>query len=148
MLRILVLNGPNLNLLGTRKPEIYGTTTLADIEQQMRQRAETLGCQLDFLQSNHEGVLVEEIQKAKGNYQYIILNAAAYTHTSVAIRDAIEAVEIPTIEVHMSNIHAREPFRHNSWLAPVCVGQICGFGAKSYLLALQYAAEMGQQNDE
>lgn len=148
MLRILVLNGPNLNLLGTRKPEIYGTTTLADIEQQMRQRAETLGCQLDFLQSNHEGVLVEEIQKAKGIYQYIILNAAAYTHTSVAIRDAIEAVEIPTIEVHMSNIHAREPFRHNSWLAPVCVGQICGFGAKSYLLALQYAAEMGQQNDE
>ena len=148
MLRILVLNGPNLNLLGTRKPEIYGTTTLADIEQQRRQRAETLGCQLDFLQSNHEGVLVEEIQKAKGNYQYIILNAAAYTHTSVAIRDAIEAVEIPTIEVHMSNIHAREPFRHNSWLAPVCVGQICGFGAKSYLLALQYAAEMGQQNDE
>ncbi len=144
MLRILVLNGPNLNLLGTRKPEIYGTTTLADIEQQMRQRAEALGCQLDFLQSNHEGVLVEEIQKAKGKYQYIILNAAAYTHTSVAIRDAIEAVEVPTIEVHMSNIHAREAFRHNSWLAPVCVGQICGFGAKSYLLALQYAAEMGQ----
>lgn len=144
MLRILVLNGPNLNLLGTRKPEIYGTTTLADIEQQMRQRAEALGCQLDFLQSNHEGVLVEEIQKAKEKYQYIILNAAAYTHTSVAIRDAIEAVEVPTIEVHMSNIHAREAFRHNSWLAPVCVGQICGFGAKSYLLALQYAAEMGQ----
>lgn len=144
MLRILVLNGPNLNLLGTRKPEIYGTTTLADIEQRMRQRAEALGCQLDFLQSNHEGVLVEEIQKAKGKYQYIILNAAAYTHTSVAIRDAIEAVEVPTIEVHMSNIHAREAFRHNSWLAPVCVGQICGFGAKSYLLALQYAAEMGQ----
>lgn len=144
MLRILVLNGPNLNLLGTRKPEIYGTTTLADIEQQMRQRAEALGCQLDFLQSNHEGVLVEEIQKAKEKYQYIILNAAAYTHTSVAIRDAIEAVEVPTIEVHMSNIHAWEAFRHNSWLAPVCVGQICGFGAKSYLLALQYAAEMGQ----
>lgn len=148
MLRILVLNGPNLNLLGTRKPEIYGTTTLADIEQQMRQRAEALGCQLDFLQSNHEGVLVEEIQKAKGKYQYIILNAAAYTHTSVAIRDAIEAVEVPTIEVHMSNIHAREAFRHNSWLAPVCVGQICGFGAKSYLLALQYAAEMGPQQHE
>ncbi len=89
-------------------------------------------------------MLVEEIQKAKGKYQYIILNAAAYTHTSVAIRDAIEAVEVPTIEVHMSTIHAREAFRHNSWLAPVCVGQICGFGAKSYLLALQYAAEMGQ----
>jgi 3-dehydroquinate dehydratase-2 len=143
-LHILVLNGPNLNLLGTRKPEIYGTTTLADIEQQMRQRAEQLGCQLDFLQSNHEGVLVEEIQKAKGKYQYLILNAAAYTHTSVAIRDAIEAVEIPTIEIHLSNIHAREEFRHNSLIAPVAIGQICGFGAMSYLLALQYAAEMGK----
>lgn len=143
-MRILVLNGPNLNLLGTRKPEIYGTTTLADIEQQMRQRAEQLGCELDFLQSNYEGALVDEIQKAKGVYQYIIINAAAYTHTSVAIRDAIEAVEIPAIEIHLSNIHAREEFRHNSLLAPVCVGQICGFGAMSYMLALQYAAETGR----
>lgn len=148
MLRILVLNGPNLNLLGTRKPEIYGTTTLADIEQQMRKRAEELDCQLDFLQSNQEGSLVEAIQKAKGIYQYIILNAAAYTHTSVAIRDAIEAVEIPTIEIHLSNIHARESFRHNSYIAPVCVGQICGFGVMSYLLALQYAAEMGRKANE
>ncbi len=148
MLHILVLNGPNLNLLGTRKPEIYGTTTLADIERQMRQRAEELDCQLDFLQSNQEGTLVEEIQRAKGKYQYIILNAAAYTHTSVAIRDAIEAVEVPTIEIHLSNIHAREPFRHDSMIAPVCVGQICGFGAMSYLLALQYAAEMGKQHHE
>ena len=91
---------------------------------------------------------MEEIQRAKGKYQYIILNAAAYTHTSVAIRDAIEAVEVPTIEIHLSNIHAREPFRHDSMIAPVCVGQICGFGAMSYLLALQYAAEMGKQHHE
>lgn len=142
ILRVLVLNGPNLNLLGTRKPEIYGTTTLADIEQMMRQRAEELGIEMDFMQSNYEGELVEQIQKAKGRYQYLILNAAAYTHTSIAIRDAIEAVELPTIEIHLSNIHAREEFRHNSLIAPVCVGQICGFGAKSYLLALHYVAEM------
>ncbi len=142
ILRILVLNGPNLNLLGTRKPEIYGTTTLADIEQMLRQRAQELQIEMNFVQSNHEGVLVEEIQKSKGKYDYLLLNAAAYTHTSVAIRDAIEAVELPTIEIHLSNIHAREEFRHNSLIAPVCVGQICGFGAKSYLLALQYVAEM------
>lgn len=143
-MRILVLNGPNLNLLGTRKPEIYGTTTLADIERQMRQRAEQLNCELDFLQSNQEGVLVDAIQNAKGVYQYLIINAAAYTHTSVAIRDAIEAVEIPAVEIHLSNIHAREEFRHHSLLAPVCVGQICGFGVMSYMLALQYAAETGR----
>ena len=142
ILRVLVLNGPNLNLLGTRKPEIYGTTTLADIEQMMRQLAEELGIEMDFMQTNHEGVLVEEIHKAKGKYQYLILNAAAYTHTSVAIRDAIEAVELPAVEVHLSNIHAREEFRHNSLIAPVCAGQICGFGAKSYLLALHFVAEM------
>ena len=142
ILRVLVLNGPNLNLLGTRKPEIYGTTTLADIEQMMRQLAEKFGIEMDFMQTNHEGVLVEEIHKAKGKYQYLILNAAAYTHTSVAIRDAIEAVELPAVEVHLSNIHAREEFRHNSLIAPVCAGQICGFGAKSYLLALHYVAEM------
>ena len=143
ILRVLVLNGPNLNLLGTRKPEIYGTTTLADIEQQMRQRAEQLGIEMDFMQSNHEGALIDAIHNAKGNYQYLIINAGAYTHYSYAIRDAIESVEIPAIEIHLSNIHAREAFRHESVLAPVCVGQICGFGAKSYLLALQYVAEMG-----
>lgn len=145
MVHILVLNGPNLNLLGTRKPEIYGTTTLMDIEREMRQRAEQLSCELTFQQSNHEGALVDAIQQAKGRYQYIILNAGAYTHTSVAIRDAIEAVELPVIEIHLSNIHAREPFRHDSLLAPVCVGQICGFGTMSYMLALQYAAEMGRK---
>lgn len=142
ILRVLVLNGPNLNLLGTRKPEIYGTTTLADIEGMMRKRAAELGIEMDFMQTNYEGELVEAIQKAKGNYQYLLLNAAAYTHTSVAIRDAIEAVELPAVEIHLSNIHAREEFRHHSLIAPVCVGQICGFGAKSYLLALQYVAEM------
>jgi 3-dehydroquinate dehydratase-2 len=97
---------------------------------------------MDFMQTNYEGELVEAIQKAKGKYQYLLLNAAAYTHTSVAIRDAIEAVELPAVEIHLSNIHAREEFRHHSLIAPVCVGQICGFGAKSYLLALQYVAEM------
>ena len=142
ILRVLVLNGPNLNLLGTRKPEIYGTTTLADIERMMRKRAAELGIEMDFMQTNYEGELVEAIQKAKGKYQYLILNAAAYTHTSVAIRDAIEAVELPAVEIHLSNIHAREEFRHHSLIAPVCVGQNCGFGAKSYLLALQYVAEM------
>jgi 3-dehydroquinate dehydratase-2 len=142
ILRVLVLNGPNLNLLGTRKPEIYGTTTLADIERMMRERAVELGIEMDFMQTNYEGELVEAIQKAKGKYQYLLLNAAAYTHTSVAIRDAIEAVELPAVEIHLSNIHAREEFRHHSLIAPVCVGQICGFGAKSYLLALQYVAEM------
>ena len=141
-MRVLVLNGPNLNLLGTRKPEIYGTTTLADIEYMMRERAVELGIEMDFMQTNYEGELVEAIQRAKGKYQYLLLNAAAYTHTSVAIRDAIEAVELPAVEIHLSNIHAREEFRHHSLIAPVCVGQICGFGAKSYLLALQYVAEM------
>ena len=144
-MKVLILNGPNLNLLETRKPEIYGKTTLADIEAILRKFASENNLELDFLQSNHEGALVDAIQQAKGNYNYLVINAAAYTHTSVAIRDAVEAVEIPAIEVHLSNIHAREEFRHHSYLAPVCVGQICGFGQYSYLMALQYI--VGKRNE-
>ncbi len=137
MADVLVLHGPNLNLLGTREPEIYGSTTLNDINAMLKKRAEEAGLGLDCLQSNHEGVLVDAIQQARGKYDYIIFNAAAFTHYSIAIRDAIAAVEIPMIEVHISNIHKREEFRHNSVLAPVAMGQICGLGVASYLAALE-----------
>lgn len=143
-MHILVLNGPNLNLTGTRDPKVYGSTTLAQIEQMVKQRGAELGCEVDFMQSNHEGAIIDAIHNARGFYDYMIINAGAYTHYSYAIRDAISSVEIPTIEIHLSNIHAREPFRHESVLAPVCVGQIAGFGAMSYILALQYAAEVGK----
>jgi 3-dehydroquinate dehydratase-2 len=135
-MKILFLNGPNLNLLGTREPEIYGRTTLSDIESQVRQRAATTKTEIAFRQSNSEGELVNWIQEAKGKFDAIVINAAAYTHTSVALRDAISAVAIPTIEIHLSNVHAREEFRHTSLIAPVCSGQISGFGDKSYILAL------------
>ena len=138
-MKVLFLNGPNLNLLGTREPEIYGHLTLADIEAEVRVRAGQLQVELDFRQSNQEGELVSWIQEAKGKYQVIVLNAAAYTHTSVALRDAISATGVPTIEIHLSNIHAREEFRHKSLIAPVCRGQICGFGVKSYILGLEAA---------
>jgi 3-dehydroquinate dehydratase II len=138
-MRILFLNGPNLNLLGQREPEVYGRSTLSDIESKVRQRADKRGAQIEFRQSNGEGELVAWIQQAKGQADAIVLNAAAYTHTSIAIRDAIVAVGIPTIEIHLSNIHAREEFRHQSVIAAVCCGQIAGFGANSYLLALQAA---------
>jgi len=138
-MNVLYLNGPNLNLLGQRQPEIYGRTTLADIESSVRAKAATLGVVIDFRQSNIEGELVSWIQQAKGKADVIVLNAAAYTHTSVALRDAISAVEIPTLEIHLSNVHAREEFRHTSLIAPVCKGQIAGFGAGSYLLALEAA---------
>ena len=138
-MKILFLNGPNLNLLGTREPEVYGRTTLSDIETQVRSRAAELKIEVDFRQTNLEGDLVNWIQDAKGKFQAIVINAAAYTHTSVALRDAISAVGIPTIEIHLSNIHAREEFRHKSLIAPVCKGQICGFGSKSYILGLEAA---------
>lgn len=141
-MKILILNGPNLNMLGQREPDVYGHTTLADIERFVRERATKLGAEIDFRQSNNEGELVGWIQQARGQFQAIILNAAAYTHTSVALRDAISAAAVPTIEVHLSNIHAREEFRHKSFIAAVCKGQISGFGAQSYLLALEAAVNI------
>jgi 3-dehydroquinate dehydratase-2 len=141
-MKILFLNGPNLNLLGTRQPEIYGRDTLASIEASVQERARTLGVSVEFRQTNDEGELVTWIQQAKGAAHAIALNAAAYTHTSIALRDAIAAVELPVIELHLSNIHAREPFRHHSMIAPVCRGQISGFGALSYILALEAAVNV------
>lgn len=135
--KILIMNGPNLNLLGTREPEIYGSLTLADIHERLRCRANEAGLEIEFMQSNHEGVLVDAIQRARRTVDYIILNAAALTHYSIALRDAIAAVDVPVIEVHLSNIHKREEFRHKSVIAPVVVGQIAGFGAESYLAALE-----------
>ncbi|MBQ9442431.1 MAG: type II 3-dehydroquinate dehydratase [Selenomonadaceae bacterium] len=138
--RILVLHGPNLNLLGTREPEIYGTLTLNEINETLKARAKELGAdEINFLQSNFEGELVEAIQKARGRYDFILLNAAALTHYSVALRDAIAAIPVPVIEIHLSNIHKREEFRHNSVIAPVVMGQICGFGLDSYIAALEIA---------
>jgi 3-dehydroquinate dehydratase-2 len=138
-MKVLFLNGPNLNLLGTREPEVYGSQTLEGIEAEVRERAGKIGVEVEFKQTNDEGELVTWIQQAKGRVQVIVLNAAAYTHTSIALRDAIAAVEIPTIEIHLSNVHAREEFRHRSMIASVCRGQIAGFGPYSYLLALDAA---------
>ena len=135
--KILVMNGPNLNLLGTREPEIYGSLTLADIHERLRQRANEADLDIEFMQSNHEGVLVDAIQRARRTVDYIILNAGAFTHYSIALRDAIAAIDVPVIEVHLSNIHQREEFRHKSVIAPVVLGQIAGFGAESYMAALE-----------
>jgi len=138
--RILVLHGPNLNLLGTREPEIYGRLTLAEINETLKAKAKELGAdEINFLQSNFEGELVEAIQKARGRYDFILLNAAALTHYSVALRDAIAAIPVPVIEIHLSNVHKREEFRHKSVIAPVVMGQICGFGLDSYIAALEIA---------
>lgn len=141
-MKILFLNGPNLNLLGQREPEIYGRTTLADIETKVRERAAQLKVEIEFRQTNLEGELVGWIQGAKDKCEVIVLNAAAYTHTSIALRDAIAATGVPTIEIHLSNVHAREDFRHKSLIAPVCKGQICGFGANSYILAVDAAVSV------
>lgn len=145
-MKILILNGPNLNLLGKREPEIYGALTLADIENSLRQSAQTRNCELDFMQSNHEGALVERIQECLFNpIDFIIINPAAYTHTSVAIRDALLAVNVPFIEVHLSNVHSREKFRQHSYLSDVAKGVICGLGAYGYQAALDYAINFIQQ---
>lgn len=140
---IMVLNGPNLNLLGVREPEIYGSETLDDIAAAMEDRAKTLGLEIDLRQSNHEGHLVDWLHEAASRKaKAIILNAAAFTHTSIAIRDAIKGISVPVIEVHLSNPHARERFRHHSHVAPVAKGTIAGFGANGYLLALDAAARL------
>lgn len=136
-LSILVLHGPNLNLLGQREPGIYGSVTLAEINCRLEQDGEKLQAQIVALQSNHEGILVDAIHDALGKHQGILINPGAYTHTSVALRDALAAVAIPTVEVHLSNIYQREAFRHHSFIAPIAVGQISGFGADSYRLGLQ-----------
>jgi len=142
MANILVLNGPNLNLLGTREPELYGATTLADIEQQLKEMASDLGYGFDALQSNAEAELVDRVQAAAGNTDFILINPGAFTHTSVALRDALLGVAIPFIEIHISNIHAREEFRRQSYFSDVAAGIIAGVGPQGYALALQAAHNM------
>lgn len=136
MKKILVINGPNLNMLGKREPEIYGSTTLCDINKFIKDEADVLGCEVEFFQSNSEGALIDAIHGTCGRYDGIIINPAAYTHTSVAIRDALASIDVPAIEVHISNVHRREEFRHVSLTAPSCIGQICGLGIEGYVLAL------------
>ena len=139
---IFVLNGPNLNLLGQREPEIYGHTTLSDIEAMARARATALGLSVDFRQTNHEGELVDWVQEARAGAAGVVLNAGAYTHTSVALHDALKAVEVPVIEVHISNPYRREPFRHVSYVSPAATGAICGVGAQGYGLAIEALATL------
>ena len=144
-MQILMLNGPNLNLLGKRQPEIYGSLSLSEIEQQVRSLANELGVEIEFRQSNSEAELIDWIHDSAGKFGALVINPAAYTHTSLALRDAISAVGIPTVEIHISNIHRREPFRHHSYIAEVAVGQIAGFGATSYLLGLRAAVQLLQK---
>ncbi len=138
-MKILVMNGPNLNLLGEREPSVYGDNSLSAINGRLREQAENAGAEIDFFQSNHEGAIIDKLHEARTEFDYIILNAGAYTHYSYAIRDAIAAIKIPVIEVHLSNVHSREEFRHKSVISPVCKGVIAGFGEQSYVLALNYA---------
>jgi 3-dehydroquinate dehydratase II len=149
MKTILVLNGPNLNLLGTREPAVYGATTLADVEAMCKAAGERLGFAVDCRQSNHEGVLIDAIHEAgrgfaAGTHAGVVLNAGAYTHTSVALHDAIKGAAVPTIELHISNVHAREAFRHHSWISPVAAGIIVGFGVDGYVLAIEALARRKQ----
>jgi 3-dehydroquinate dehydratase-2 len=146
MFSILVLHGPNLNLLGKREPGIYGSLTLEEINNRLEAEAANLKIELQTFQSNHEGALIDQIQEAQGRYDGIILNAAAYTHTSVAIRDAIAAIQVPVVEVHLSNVHARESFRHTSLISAVSLGTISGFGWHSYLLGLMALVEILKQH--
>ncbi len=134
---ILVLHGPNLNLLGQRELDVYGVRTLADIDAALREMGETLGCEIAAFQSNHEGELIDALHRARDQHDGVVFNPGGYTHTSVALRDAVAAIEIPVVEVHLSNVAARESFRHQSLIAPVCVGSISGFGWRSYLLGLR-----------
>jgi len=141
-MKILVINGVNMNMLGFREPEKYGSMTLKDLEKDLYAYSFELGVDIETFQSNHEGEIVEKIHSAKNTFDGIVINAGAYTHTSVAIRDAIASVDVPTVEVHMTNIYKREDFRHHSYLAPVCVGQISGFGLNSYKLGLKALTEL------
>jgi len=145
--KVLLLNGPNLNLLGKREPEIYGSQTLTDVVQDLTILAVQFGLELDHLQSNREYELIEKIHQAMGKVDYIIINPAAFTHTSVALRDALLGVNIPFFEVHISNVHARESFRHHSYLSDVATGVICGFGTQGYELALRAVARKLNTND-
>lgn len=140
-MKILVLHGPNLNLLGTREPEVYGAVTLAVINQRLAELGHSLGCEVTFQQSNHEGVLIDALQAARETMNGVVFNPGGYTHTSVALRDAVAAISIPVVEVHLSNVQAREEFRHRSLIAPVCLGSIAGFGWRSYALGLRALVE-------
>jgi len=146
--KILIINGPNLNLLGLRQPEVYGTTTLKDVEQLCMAQAKQLGVDVGFVQSNHEGALIDAIHDARGSYDGILLNAGGLTHTSIALMDAIASVSVPVVEVHLSNIHQREDFRHVSYISKVAIGQICGFGAQGYALGLQAISQHLEASDE
>ncbi|MBY6275689.1 type II 3-dehydroquinate dehydratase [Symbiobacterium thermophilum] len=144
MVRILVIHGPNLNLLGTREPEVYGSTTLSEIDAMLSELAGELGVEVESFQSNHEGAIIDAIHDARGRFDGILLNPGAYTHYSLAIRDAVAAVGLPVVEVHLSNIYQREPFRHRSVIAPVAAGTIAGFGTESYRLGLRALAHLLQ----